>query len=41
MGTWTVSFVSMSLLHPWDLLSFPVLGIADGKLQLFLVNAIV
>lgn len=41
MGTWTVSFVPMSLLHPWDLLSFPVLGIADGKLQLFRVNAIV
>lgn len=31
----------LCLLHPWDLLSFPVLGIADGKLQLFRVNAIV
>lgn len=41
MGTWAVSFVPMSLLDTWDLLSFPALGIAEEKLQLFLVNAIV
>lgn len=41
MGTWAVSFVPMSPLHTWDLLSFSALGIADEKLQLFLVNAIV
>lgn len=40
-GTWAVSFVPMSVLHTWDLLSFPALGIAEEKLQLFLVNAIV
>lgn len=41
MGTWDVSFVPMALLDTWDLLSFPALEIAEEKLQLFLVNAIV
>lgn len=41
MGTWPVYFVPVSLLHTWDFLSFPALGIAEEKLQLFLVNAIV
>lgn len=41
MGTWPVFSVPMSLLHIWDLLSFPALGIAEEKLQLILVNAIV
>lgn len=31
----------LSLLHTWDFLSFPALGIAEENLQLFLVNAIV
>lgn len=41
MGTWDVSFVPMALLDTWDLLSFPALEIAEEKLQLFLVNAII
>lgn len=41
METSPISFVPMSLLHTWDLLSFPALEIAEEKLQLFIVNAIV